>query len=205
MQCACGLHPPPSAIQRHCWFPLCRCLHRAAACTTLPACTCTTACRTCSPPPVSLACNAQQSQHLLPCLVVLSKIGILKLTCHKAALVKPHPSNPCPTPLRLAENKQLHPRRKLRAYVPPSPSELLEATTADCELPASSSNSSSSGGAEGDAAAGPRCNVATYWWGGLVKLQVRSQHELTFDGGHRWGSPQAADALVGALALAFPL
>ena len=84
-----------------------------------------------------------------------------------------------------AENKQLHPRRKLRAYVPPSPAELLEATTADCELPASSSSSdgSASGSAadaDGAAAAaaaaaaasGPRCNVATYWWGGLVKLQV---------------------------------
>lgn len=55
--------------------------------------------------------------------------------------------------------------------MPPSPSELLEATTADCELPASGSVSGVSGG-DGGGAAGPRCNVATYWWGGLVKLQV---------------------------------
>ncbi|KAL4421002.1 hypothetical protein ABPG77_008839 [Micractinium sp. CCAP 211/92] len=67
------------------------------------------------------------------------------------------------------ENKQLHPRRKIRPYVPPSPSELLEATTAACSMPGGA------GGAAGPADAPPAggtCNVATYFWGGLVKLQV---------------------------------
>lgn len=75
-----------------------------------------------------------------------------------------------PPPCR-AENKQLHPRRKLRPYVPPSPAELLEVTTADCLLPgAGSAGAAAADG--GGAVAGALCNVATYWWGGLVKLQV---------------------------------
>lgn len=99
------------------------------------------------------------------------------------------PGRPCRPP---AENKQLHPRRKLRPYVPPSPGELLEATTASCAVPAASAAAAaglqaaaaaaesssaaqafgSAGAAGVGASAGPSCPVATYWWGGLVKLQV---------------------------------
>jgi hypothetical protein len=72
--------------------------------------------------------------------------------------------------LLAAENKQLHPRRRLRAYVPPSPAELLEVTTAACTMPAATALAAASGGPVANERS---CAVATYWWGGLVKLQVR--------------------------------
>ncbi|KAL4452720.1 hypothetical protein ABPG75_008382 [Micractinium tetrahymenae] len=70
------------------------------------------------------------------------------------------------------ENKQLHPRRKIRPYVPPSPSELLEVTTAACSMPAGTAGAAGASSAGASSAGGPTCNVATYFWGGLVKLQV---------------------------------
>lgn len=89
-----------------------------------------------------------------------------------------------PTKTGPAENKQLHPRRKLRPYVPPSPSELLEATTADCSLPGSSAAGADDAGAPLPPTL-PSCNVATYWWGGLAKIQVLAcppDTELAFYG-----------------------
>ncbi|EFN51397.1 hypothetical protein CHLNCDRAFT_141029 [Chlorella variabilis] len=88
------------------------------------------------------------------------------------------------------ENKQLHPRRRLRPYVPPSPGELLQVTAAACSMPArprdaGGAAAGAGAGAAAAAAAGPSCHVATYWWGGLAKLQLLScppDTELVFYG-----------------------
>jgi nitric-oxide synthase len=124
-----------------------------------------------------------------------------------------------PHMLTPAENKLLHPRRKLRPYVPPSPAELLEATTAACSMPGSGNGSSdfaaapaaaqtpaaaASAGAAPAASEAASCAVATYWWGGLVKLQVLAcppDTELVFYGPQALlveASVEPADAPIGS-------